>query len=116
MKEINEVFYTKKDFENWAQIQDPNSVFKIKIDNKSPDFWGIVIYSKEHFDNWDTDLILLSPLEVFNCGNHLYDVDYPQIGPINWKELTVFKEYTEEEAVRIIADDPLAKVYYGEEE
>ena len=110
MKIINEFFDNHKDFDLWAETQDQNNVDFIKIDGKTPDFWSICIYHKEHFKMWDSNLVLLAPMEAFYTGNHEYDVTYPQIGPIDWKTLEVLEEYTEEEAVRELTKDEKAKV------
>lgn len=114
MREINESFIDHKEFDNWCHTQNQENVFKIKIDNNSPEYFSIIIYPKEHFKEWNTDLILLAPLEITSCENNYYDIWYPQIGPIDWKTLEVLEEYSEEELLPILTDNPNAKVWLGD--
>jgi len=111
MKLINRVFTNHKEFDKWAQEQNVENVFKIRLDNYNPDYWSIIIHKKEHFKDWDSDLVLLSPLEIYDYKDNKYDLVYPQMGPINWNTLEVLEEYTEDEVVKIITKNPDAKVY-----
>lgn len=113
-KEINESFIDHKEFDNWALALSgsrKDNVFKIKLDNMQADYFSIIIYPD--FDN----LVLLSPLEVFNYGPHEYETQYPQIGPLAWKELIVLEELDELGAVKEVTKDNLAQIYdYSDED
>lgn len=113
-KEINESFINHEDFDNWALALSESrkdNVFKIKLDDMQADYFSIIIYPD--FDN----LVLLSPLEVFNYGPHEYETQYPQIGPLAWKELIVLEELNELEAVKEVTKDEQAVLYeYNEDE
>lgn len=112
-REVNESFINHEDFDNWALALSESrkdNVFKIKLDNKQPDYFSIIIYSE--FNN----LVLLSPLEVFNYGLHEYETVYPQIGPLPWKELVILEELDELEAVKEITQDNQATIYNYENE
>lgn len=107
-REINESFINHEDFDNWALAlpeSRKDNVFKIKLDNGPVEYFSIIVYPS--FDN----LVLLSPLATRKLEEHIYDTDYPQIGPINWKQLDILEELDELEAVKEVTKDEQAELY-----
>ena len=107
MREVNESFISHKEFDNWILALSNkrlNNVFKVRIDNNTPEYFSICVYSTIE------NLVLLAPLEIRDCGDNNYDMIYPQIGPIDWKQLDILEEYDEEEILKILTDNPSAKL------